>query len=88
MKYTAPLLGRVCVAPPRPGVIDVVLLCTKGIYDVMSNWQMAAVLAGRSEVAATADALIAGAQARGAPDDVTCACVLLRRRAGREPDGG
>ena len=58
----------------RPG--DVVLLCSNGLYDVMPAWQLAAILAARSELAATVAALIAGAQARGAPDDVTC--VLLR----------
>ena len=65
---------------------DIVLLCSNGISDVMSEWQLAAVLAGRSDLAATADALIAGAQARGAPDDVTC--VLLRWSTASEPDGG
>jgi len=68
----------------RPG--DIVLLCSNGIHDVMSDWQIAAVIAGRSDLAATADALIAGAQARGAPDDVTC--VLLRWSTASEPDGG
>ena len=67
----------------RPG--DIVLLCSNGIYDVMSEWQLAAVLAGRSELATTADALLAGAQAHGAPDDVTC--VLLRWSPASEHDG-
>ena len=58
----------------RPG--DVVLLCSNGISDAISAKQIAAVLAGRSDLAATADALIAGAQARGGPDDVSC--VVLR----------
>jgi protein phosphatase len=65
---------------------DVVLICSNGLYDAMPQQQLAAVLAGRSELAATADALIAAAQARGAPDDVTC--VLLRWSTASEPDGG
>jgi serine/threonine protein phosphatase PrpC len=55
---------------------DVVLLCSNGVSDVIPEVQIAAMLAGRSELGATADALIASAQARGAPDDVTC--LVLR----------
>ena len=63
-----------CLEDARPG--DVVLLCSNGVSDAIPELQIAALLAGGSHLAATADALIAGAQARGAPDDVTC--VLLR----------
>ena len=55
---------------------DVVLLCSNGLYEALSDEEMLGVLAGRSDVEATAEALIALAGARGAQDDVTC--VVLR----------
>ena len=58
----------------RPG--DVVLLCSNGLYGVLSDPELAGVLAGRSDVEATADALIAFADARRAADDATC--IVLR----------
>lgn len=58
----------------RPG--DIVLLCTNGLYGVLSDAELAAVLAGRSDVEATADALIAFVVARRAADDATC--IVLR----------
>jgi protein phosphatase len=64
----------VCMDDARPG--DLVLLCTNGLYGVLSDVELAAVLAGKSEVEATADALIAFADARRAADDATC--VVLR----------
>jgi PPM family protein phosphatase len=58
----------------RPG--DVVLLCTDGLSNIVTDEQIARVLAGESDVEATAAALIAAAEALGAQDDVTC--VVLR----------
>lgn len=61
----------------RPG--DVVLLCSNGLYGVLADRELAAVLAGKSDLDATADALIAFADARRAADDATC--IVLRWRA-------
>ena len=58
----------------RPG--DVLLLCTDGLSNVVSDEQIALVLAGKSDVDATAAALMSIADARAASDDVTC--VVLR----------
>ena len=58
----------------RPG--DIVLLCTDGLSNVVSDEQIALVLAGKSDVGATAAALMGIAEARAASDDVTC--VVLR----------
>jgi serine/threonine protein phosphatase PrpC len=55
---------------------DLVLLCSNGLYGVLSDAELCAVLAGKSDVAATADTLIAFADARRAADDATC--VVLR----------
>ena len=66
----------------EPG--DIVLLCTDGLSDVISDAQIAAVLAGRSEVDVTAAALMGIAEARAASDDVTC--VVLRWGCAEEAD--
>jgi serine/threonine protein phosphatase PrpC len=62
------------VEDARPG--DLVVLVSNGLYNAVSDPQMARILAGRTPLAAMADALISAAQAHGAADDVTC--VLLR----------
>ena len=61
----------------RPG--DVVAMVSNGLYDVVSDPEMACILAGQGLLTATVDHLIAVAQANNAPDDVSC--VLLRWRA-------
>ena len=66
--------ATVCMDDAWPG--DLVLLCSNGLYGVLSDAELAAVLAGKSEIEATADALIAFADARRAADDATC--VVLR----------
>jgi protein phosphatase len=58
----------------EPG--DLVLLCTDGLSNVVSDEQLALVLAGRSDLDATVAALMSIASARGATDDVTC--ILVR----------
>jgi serine/threonine protein phosphatase PrpC len=58
----------------QPG--DVVALMSNGLYDAISEAQMARILGGRTPLDAMADSLIGVAQAHGAPDDVSC--VLLR----------
>lgn len=55
---------------------DVVLLCTYGLSNVVSDEDIALALAAWSDVRTTAAALIGIAGARGAQDDVTC--VVLR----------
>ncbi len=55
---------------------DVLLLCTDGLSNGVTDAEIARVLAGRSDVEATAAALIGIAGARGARDDVTC--IVLR----------
>jgi serine/threonine protein phosphatase PrpC len=55
---------------------DVVLLCTDGLSNVVTDEEIALVLTGSSDVEATAAALIGLAGARGARDDVTC--IVLR----------
>lgn len=54
---------------------DLVLLCTDGLTNAVSEEQIARVLAGRSNLDATADALMGIASARRAADDVTCIVV-------------
>lgn len=72
------LRGRVQVTSrfedAQPG--DVVALMSNGLYDAISEAQMARILGGRTHLDAMADSLIGVAQAHGAPDDVSC--VLLR----------
>jgi protein phosphatase len=58
----------------RPG--DTLLLCTDGLSNAVSDAEIARVLAGRSDVEATAEALLGIAGARGAQDDATC--IVLR----------
>jgi PPM family protein phosphatase len=58
----------------RPG--DVVALMSNGLYNAVSDAQMACILAGQTPLDATADSLVGVAQAHDAPDDVSC--VLLR----------
>lgn len=65
----------------RPG--DTVLLCSNGLHGAVSDTQIALILSGQSPLAATADALLAVAQAIGAPDDVTC--LLLRWSTATRP---
>ena len=55
---------------------DVVLLCTDGLSNVVTDEEIARALAGWSDAEATAAALIGIAEARGAQDDVTC--IVLR----------
>ena len=64
---------------------DLVLLCTDGLTNAVPEEQIARVLVGRSDLDATADALMGIASARGATDDVTC--VLVRWRASSEEQG-
>jgi serine/threonine protein phosphatase PrpC len=65
--------ATVCMDDARAG--DLVLLCSNGLSGVLSDAELCAVLAGKSDVAATADALIALADARRAADDATCVVV-------------
>ena len=58
--------------PLRQG--DALLLCSDGLYNVLEDDELAALVAGRS-AAEACGALVAGANARGTPDNVT-ACVL------------
>lgn len=73
--------ATVCMDDVRPG--DLVLLCSNGLYGVLSDAELCAVLAGKSDIEATADALMALANARGAADDATC--VVLRWTGARGP---
>jgi protein phosphatase len=68
-----------------PILIDVVLLCTDGLSNVVSDAQLALVLAGETDVEATAAALMGIAAARAASDDVTC--VVLRWAIGKQQPG-
>ncbi len=58
----------------RPG--DLVVLVSNGLYNVVSDPQMARILGGHASLAETADNLVNVAEAHGAPDDASC--VLLR----------
>ena len=53
---------------------DALLLCSDGLYNVLEDDELAALLAEKS-AADACQALVAGANARGTPDNVT-ACVL------------
>ncbi len=59
---------------------DVVLLCTDGLSNVVTDEEIARALAGRSDAEATAAALIGIAEARGAQDDVTCTVLRYENR--------
>ncbi len=53
---------------------DALLLCSDGLYNVLEDDELAALVAGKSSAEAC-QALVAGANARGTPDNLT-ACVL------------
>jgi protein phosphatase len=59
---------------------DALLLCSNGLYDALSDREMVDALTEQSDVEATAAALIAGAVARGAPDDATCVVLRFQRK--------
>jgi protein phosphatase len=61
---------------------DSVLLCSDGLYDVVSDDEMASVLSGSATAAAACRALIDLALERGAPDNVT---AVVSRYAATEP---
>ncbi len=59
-------LNRVRLAPG-----DTVLLCSDGLYDVVGDGEIAAILAGAASAPAACGSLVDLALARGAPDNVT-----------------
>jgi serine/threonine protein phosphatase PrpC len=60
---------------------DVLLLCSNGLYGVMSDRELAGVLGGKSDVEATADALMAAVGAKRSADDATCVVLRWSRAA-------
>jgi serine/threonine protein phosphatase PrpC len=60
---------------------DVLLLCSNGLYGVMSDRELAGVLGGKSDVEATADALMAAVGAKHSADDATCVVLRWSRAA-------
>jgi serine/threonine protein phosphatase PrpC len=65
---------------------DVLLLCSNGLYDALSDREMLDALTEQRDVQGTATALIAGAVAHGALDDATC--VVLRWSHAEKQDAG
>lgn len=65
------------VEDARPG--DVVALTTNGLYNAVSEAEMARILAGGTTLEAMADSLVGVAQADNAADDASC--VLVRWQA-------
>lgn len=70
------------IGTPNPSVTDVtlrkgdwLLLCSDGLNDELEDGEIAAVLKGHPEVAASADALIAAALAKGGKDNVSVVLV-------------
>jgi protein phosphatase len=61
---------------------DLVLLVSNGLYNAISDAQMARILAERTTLAAIANNLVGVAQAHHAADDVSC--ILLRWIGGDE----
>jgi protein phosphatase len=61
---------------------DLILLVSNGLYNAISDAQMARVLAERTTLSAIADNLVSVAQAHHTADDVSC--ILLRWIAGEE----
>lgn len=60
---------------------DVVAVVSNGLYNAVSDQQMARILSGRTSVHEMADNLVNVAQAHNAPDDVSC--ILLRWAAAK-----
>src|SRR5262249_44601360 len=57
---------------------DVLLVCSDGLWDVLSGDAIAAILARSASVAAACEELVARALAEGGPDNVTC--IVARAR--------
>ncbi len=60
---------------------DALLLCTDGLHGVVDDASITEVLRTLRDPASAADALVARANERGGPDNVTCIVALLDRSA-------
>jgi PPM family protein phosphatase len=57
---------------------DLILLCTDGLIARLDDTEIHGILTAHSDLDATADALVAAANAAGGPDNITVALVRLR----------
>lgn len=84
--YSAMLTGALGIAgidldveliqlEPRPG--DLFLLCTDGLVARLDDGDISRILAADDDVHATADALVAAANAAGGPDNITVALIRV-----------
>jgi serine/threonine protein phosphatase PrpC len=84
--YSAMLTGALGIAgidldveliqlEPRPG--DLFLLCTDGLVARLDDGDISQILAADDDVHATADALVAAANAAGGPDNITVALIRV-----------
>jgi serine/threonine protein phosphatase PrpC len=70
------------VCSVRVRATDSFLLCTDGLWNVLSEKRIVGLLLDGAEPAGTSAALIAAAKAAGSCDDITCVVVGLAPAAG------
>lgn len=68
----------VCQVPVRVGMRF--LLCTDGLWNVLSEKQISSVLGGEGDLPSMCSALVEAAKSRGSKDNITCVVAARQRK--------